>query len=113
MLERSLENRLQRDHVVNALRAHAATRPGPSNPARICSTGELAREIGGYLVGRTAAIRMTGGRGRAVAGSVSRELKARVCAEPDSMSGKVREAGEFGVRIIAEHPLWRNREAMN
>jgi DNA polymerase-3 subunit epsilon len=73
----------------------------------ICFTGALTCEIEGQQVSRSLAQRLAIEKGMIVKKNVTKKLDYLVTADPDSMSGKAKKAGQYGIRIIAESVFWR------
>ena len=73
----------------------------------ICFTGQLAAIIEGTEATRKYAEETARARGMTVSPRCTKQLDFLVVADPNSMSGKAKQARKFGVRIIAEPVFWR------
>lgn len=74
----------------------------------VCSTGQLAREVGGLPLQRCEAESLAWRAGLVVRQSVTKRLDILVCADPHTQSRKACKAREYGVRIMAEEAFWRS-----
>lgn len=85
-----------------------STESGPSclNGKSICFTGTLSRHINGDRVTRPQVEAMARQRGMVVKPRVTLDLDFLVVADPDSMSGKAKQARDYGVRILVESVFW-------
>jgi len=73
----------------------------------ICFTGTLACRIEGKQASRRMAEEKSKAVGMVVKKNVSKSLNFLVVADPDTMSGKAKQARILGTRIIAEPVFWR------
>lgn len=73
----------------------------------VCFTGALVGRIDGDLITRSEATELATEAGLIVRSGVSKGLDLLVVADPDSLSGKAKRAGELGTRVMAEAVFWR------
>jgi DNA polymerase III subunit epsilon len=73
----------------------------------VCFTGQPARAVDGLPMERSQAERLAMSAGLTVKSGVAKKLDILVCADPHSLSAKVRKARDYGVRIMAEEAFWR------
>ncbi len=79
--------------------------PGLSGKS-VCFTGALTCHHEGALVTRELAQELAEVAGMVVAPRVTKKLDILVVADPDSLSGKAKQAREYGIRIVAEPAFW-------
>jgi DNA polymerase-3 subunit epsilon len=72
----------------------------------VCFTGALTCHHDGELMTRQKATGLAAAAGLTVLPRVTKKLDLLVMADPDSMSGKAKQAREYGVRLIAETAFW-------
>jgi len=72
----------------------------------VCFTGTLTCRHQGEPMTRESAERLAREAGMVVRPRVTRSLDVLVVADPDSISGKARQAREYGTRVIAEPAFW-------
>ena len=72
----------------------------------VCFTGALTCCHEGELITRQKATDLATTAGLTVLPRVTKKLDLLVMADPDSMSGKAKQAREYGVRLIAETAFW-------
>jgi ATP-dependent helicase Lhr and Lhr-like helicase len=72
----------------------------------VCFTGALTCYHDGELMTRQKATDLATNAGLTVLPRVTKKLDLLVLADPDSMSGKAKQAREYGVRLIAETAFW-------
>jgi ATP-dependent Lhr-like helicase len=72
----------------------------------VCFTGALTCHHDGELMTRQKATDLAAAAGLTVLPRVTKKLDLLVMADPDSMSGKAKQAREYGVRLIAETAFW-------
>lgn len=72
----------------------------------VCFTGTFRSCIDGQRVSRSLAQKIARDNGMDVVARCTKTLDFLVCADPDSMSGKAKQARKNGVRIIAEPVFW-------
>ncbi len=73
----------------------------------VCFTGSLrARLPGGQVVTRDLAAELARAAGLHVRERVTKDLDILVVADPNTLSGKARQARRLGTRIIAEQAFW-------
>jgi TerB-C domain/Tellurite resistance protein TerB/BRCA1 C Terminus (BRCT) domain len=72
----------------------------------VCFTGALTCHHDGELMTRQKATDLATDAGLTVLPRVTKKLDLLVMADPDSMSGKAKQAREYGVRLIAETAFW-------
>jgi len=73
----------------------------------ICFTGAFTSEIEGNPIKRSFAENIAREKGMVVTRNVTKSLNYLVAADPESMSGKAKNARKYGVRIIAEPVFWK------
>ena len=73
----------------------------------VCFTGMLRATIGGELISREQARELAHARGLQVRESVTKKLDVLVVADPQTASGKAKEARDYGTRILAEAAFWQ------
>lgn len=89
----------------------------PNDPSRlppgttICFTGELHATILGRPISRDQATALAARAGLVVLKSVTKKLDVLIVADPQSNSGKAKQARKYGIRIIAEAVFWQSIEA--
>ncbi len=94
--------------------ARVATPNAPSHlppGTTICFTGELHATILGRPVSRDQASVLAARAGLVVVNSVTKKLDVLIVADPQSNSGKAKQARKYGIRIIAEAVFWQSIEA--
>jgi DNA polymerase-3 subunit epsilon len=67
----------------------------------------LRATIGGELISREQARELAHARGLQVRESVTKKLDVLVVADPQTASGKAKEARDYGTRILAEAAFWQ------
>jgi DNA polymerase-3 subunit epsilon len=72
----------------------------------VCFTGALMCSYEGALVTREIAQELAEAADMIVAPRVTKKLDMLVVADPDSLSGKAKQARKYGVRIVAETAFW-------
>ena len=72
----------------------------------VCFTGESVCSVGGQRLDRATQELLAASAGLVIAPRVTKKLDLLVLADPDSLSGKAREAAKYGVRRIAERAFW-------
>jgi DNA polymerase-3 subunit epsilon len=72
----------------------------------VCFTGALTCQHDGEPLTRERAVALATAAGLTVLPRVTKKLDLLVLADPDSTSGKARQAREYGVRLIAETAFW-------
>jgi len=72
----------------------------------VCFTGALTCQHDGELLTRERATALATAAGLTVLPRVTKKLDLLVLADPDSTSGKARQAREYGVRLVAETAFW-------
>jgi DNA polymerase-3 subunit epsilon len=72
----------------------------------VCFTGTLTCHHEGALVTRDLAQELAEAAGMFVAPRVTKKLDMLVVADPDSLSGKAKQARKYGIRIVAEAAFW-------
>jgi len=72
----------------------------------VCFTGTLTATHGGETITRAHAIELAEGAGLVALPRVTKKLDILVVADPDTMSGKARQARKYGTRVIAEAAFW-------
>jgi NAD-dependent DNA ligase len=82
------------------------TRNGDLLGQSVCFTGEPICKYEGQPVTREMAQALVEQAGVSFAPRVTKKLDMLVVADPNSMSGKARQAREYGVRIVAETGFW-------
>lgn len=97
-----------RDHPDDGAGRQEAAGSGPMDfvGLSVCFTGTLRCTIDGAPIERRVAERLAAHAGLEVCSRVTRTLDLLVVADPDSNSGKAREARRNGTRIIAERAFW-------
>jgi hypothetical protein len=73
---------------------------------RVCFTGELRCRHKGELISRELAEELARGAGLVPADSVTKKLDLLVVAEPQTQSGKAKQARKYGIRIMHEPVFW-------
>lgn len=90
----------------------AASMSGAASPSlnltgqTVCFTGALTCRHDGEVMTREKATKLATAAGLTVLPRVTKKLDLLVMADPDSMSGKAKQAREYGVRLIAETAFW-------
>jgi DNA polymerase-3 subunit epsilon len=72
----------------------------------ICFTGESVCSVGAKRLDRATQELLAASAGLVITPRVTKRLDLLVLADPDSLSGKAREAAKYGVRRIAERAFW-------
>ncbi len=72
----------------------------------VCFTGALVGTMKGQSITRNYAASLAEEHGMVVKASVSQNLDYLVTADPDSQSGKAKQARAYGVTILAESVFW-------
>jgi DNA polymerase-3 subunit epsilon len=73
----------------------------------VCFTGALMGRIEGNPITRDLAHQLATAAGLVVAERVTKSLDILVVADPNTQSGKARQARKLGTRIMAEAAFWR------
>lgn len=73
----------------------------------VCFTGQSRCTLDGVPLGRADQERLAAEAGMLVKSGVSRRLDVLVMADPDSQSGKAREARKLNVQCMVERAFWR------
>ena len=63
--------------------------------------------LDGEPIARSLAQKLAEQRGMVIRERVTKDLDYLVVADPDTMSGKAKQARKYGVRILAELPFWQ------
>ncbi len=82
-------------------------RPSSLTGLSVCFTGESICSRNGIPLKRSEAEQIAADAGLRVQANVTKNLDILVLADPDSLSGKARQARRLGKRLIAEPVFWR------
>ena len=72
----------------------------------VCFTGESTCSAAGKPMDRATQRLLAAKAGLVVAPRVTKKLDLLVLADPDSLSGKAKNAAKYGIRRIAERSFW-------
>ncbi len=72
----------------------------------VCFTGESTCSVAGKPMDRATQRLLAAKAGLVVAPRVTKKLDLLVLADPDSLSGKAKNAAKYGIRRIAERSFW-------
>ena len=72
----------------------------------VCFTGEMKCQFRGARITRAVAEELARRAGLVVQPRVTKALDVLVVADPDTQSGKAKQARTYGARVIAERPFW-------
>jgi DNA polymerase-3 subunit epsilon len=73
----------------------------------VCFTGSLLGRLEGSQITRDLAHQLATAAGLVVADRVTKDLDILVVADPNTQSGKARQARKYGTRVMAEAAFWR------
>jgi DNA polymerase III subunit epsilon len=103
---KDLDKRLEQPHDSAPLNGGAADRAAEFAGLTVCFTGALTCRHDGEVMTRQKATALAAAAGLTVLPRVTKKLDLLVMADPDSISGKAKQAREYGVRLIAETAFW-------
>jgi DNA polymerase-3 subunit epsilon len=102
----NLDTRMERPRAPVPVSGGAAARATGLAGQTVCFTGALTCRHDGEVMTRQKATALAAAAGLTVLPRVTKKLDLLVMADPDSMSGKAKQAREYGVRLIAETAFW-------